>query len=427
MKTSEEKRSVWNNRIIWVVLSLLLSLCLWSYVTTVEGTAEEKTLRGIKVVLEGEENLREAKGLIITEIQDPSVTLVVSTNLSTRAKLNAADMTVSVDVSKVGGTGQIAWAYTINWPSGVSENNVTILERSVDVISFTVDRLSTKTVPVDGVFDGSPAEGYIAGDLEFSPAVITLSGPAEELDGIDSAWVVVDRESVSSTLEFDSDFTLLAADGTPADYAGVELDTDTVQVTLPIRGWKEVPVTVNLVAGGGAESADVVSSINPSTIRIAGDTEQLDTINKITLGTIDLASFASSYEETFPIVLDNGVENLSGDTQATVILAVKGLDTKVVTVTDISAIHVTEGYTATILTGSLKVTLRGPASELAGITADNVRAVADLTDLGSATGGYYWNLDIYVNGSTEVGVIYENDAEYTALVNVTEGTEAREE
>ena len=52
--------------------------------------------------------------------------------------------------------------------------------------------------------------------------------------------------------------------------------------------------------------------------------------------------------------------------------------------------------------------LRGDAETLAQIKDENIRAVADLTDMNESTGTYMPKVKIYVDGFKNVGAIGEN-------------------
>ena len=63
----------------------------------------------------------------------------------------------------------------------------------------------------------------------------------------------------------------------------------------------------------------------------------LAALNQIVVATIDLSGFATSYEKTVTILgLKNDLRNLSGVTEATVRVSVRGLETEKITATNIT-------------------------------------------------------------------------------------------
>ena len=186
---------------------------------------------------------------------------------------------------------------------------------------------------------------------------------------------------------------------------GITCSTDTVKATLPLLMVKEVPLTVDTIEGAGATSANTVIKIEPSSITLAGDTSILAGMNKIVLGTIDLTDFTDAFQNTYSIVLDNEVRNLTGITEAKVTVEIIGLETRDFTVTNLSCINDTEGYKSTIITESLTVTLRGTKEQLDAIQSENIRAVADLKDFKESSGTYMVPVKVYVAGYDDVGAI----------------------
>ena len=126
------------------------------------------------------------------------------------------------------------------------------------------------------------------------------------------------------------------------------------------------------------------------------------------LDTLDLTDFTSSYKETYVIPLDNQLRNITGVTEATVTVEIVGLETRTFKVTSISTINSAEGAEVEILTESIDVVLRGAPEDLAAVKAEDISAVADLSDYKDSTGSYMPTVNIYVYGMTDVGAIGEN-------------------
>ena len=157
--------------------------------------------------------------------------------------------------------------------------------------------------------------------------------------------------------------------------------------------------------GAGATEGNTKVTIEPASVTLAGDSKLLAGMNKLTLATIDLASFTNTFSETYPITIDNTLKNATGATEAKVTVEIVGLETKTFKVTNIDYANLAEGFEANIETESLDVRLRGSPESLEQLKDENIRAVADLSDLNNATGTYMPKVRIYVDGFTDVGAI----------------------
>jgi len=396
-----------DSKLLWAFVSLLASVLLWAYVTTTEGDVIERSFDGVQVVFKGEDNLREKEGLVISNVSANTVSVRLKTTRRELSKLSSTNIVAVVDVSKFSSKGIYNQSVSIEFPTGSNTGSIDVVTILPGSISFNIDKTTTKTIEIEGKFVGTVAEGFAAQQIKFDPQTITISGPESEISKVSYAWVEVDRDNVDKTLQFVSSYLLMDDSGNEIEAENITLSQETVSVTVPITSTKEVPLTIDVVEGGGATSENVDITCVPSTITIAGDAETLAGINKISVGTIDLTSFASSYEDTYQIVLDNNVTNVTGINQVKVTVKVVGLETKKFNVTNISTVNGPAGQKITIVTENVEVTLRGKSSVLSKIAANNIRVVADLADLGSTTGVFQPPAKVYVDGFTGVGSIGE--------------------
>jgi hypothetical protein len=203
-------------------------------------------------------------------------------------------------------------------------------------------------------------------------------------------------------------FTLMDESGHEIVSDKLIFSQDTIKVVIPVVMIKDIPLVVNLTPGAGADAANSACTVNPPTISVSGDAETLGNLNQIVLGTIDLSQFLTSKTQEFQIVLPNGTTNLTGITTASVSVDITGLDSVHLSADNIQVTNVTAGYTATIVTKSLDIILRGKTDELKTIGPSNIRIIADLTELGETTGTYSVIAKVYVDGDvTTVGPIGE--------------------
>ena len=409
MKKTSRMRSLYNNKIFWMVISLLASLAIWVYITSVDSDEYKQSFRGVRVELVGEDVLRQSKGLVITDLDTNSVTVELVGPRRIIASLDSADIVAQVDVSKLSQAAYTSLQYSLVFPDRTDSASIQASKKSPDTVNFMVSAQTSKTIQVRGSFEGQLEEGYTAEIPVFEPSTITISGPDAYISNVSYAWVTFGKDGVDSTYSVETGFVLLDKDGEECATTGISCSTDVVKATLPLLAKKEVPLNVDLIEGAGATSKNTKVKIEPETITLAGDSALMAGLNKITVANIDLTDFGLSFTDTFTIPLSDEVKNLTGVTEATVTVEVVGLETRTFTVKNISCTNVSDGYEAEIISESITVTLRGTAEQLDQVKTENLRAVADLVDYKGSTGAYMPEVKIHVDGFPEVGAIGKNN------------------
>lgn len=410
-KTLNLKRLT-DSRIFWMILSLFAASLLWMYVTTTEGVEVQKTLTGVKIEFLGADAMRASSDLIVTEQDRTTVNLTLSGTRRVLSKLTNSNVTATVNLNNVSADGRYSVSYDIAFPAGVNANEVTVVHTSSDVVNFYVDKLARKTIEVKGAFTGNTAEGYLADEsMVFDPLVVAISGPKTVISKVDHAFVAITREEVDRTLSYSTTYSLVDADNNPVEDSSIQRETEEVTVTLNVLSTKEFPLDVTIIDGGGAtRDANTRIEITPSSIMLAGDAAAIDSTTKLILGTINLSTFATDFSATYTIIPPNGTENMTGVTEATVTVSITGVATKSFSVNpdNIICINVPDGYDAENITQALNVTVRAPQEILDRISEVNLRAVADLSNLGTnASGVFTPTVEIKIDGFPEAGCVGE--------------------
>ena len=396
----------------YIVLSILISLALWSYVTTVEGVTDTDTVSSIPFQFEGEDILQQ-KGLMITS-EPPAVSIKYEATTSTLIKLKQdGAVTASVDVSSISQPGTYTLAYEVNY-SGVSKSAFTVVEQSPVNVTFVVEKYVTSEVAIKGEFEGSLADGYMfpLEKFEFLPQTLTVSGKETDVNQIAYALITIEEENLSETVRGDFEYQLIGWDGQPLDTSALEIEcaSETVYTTLWVLTYAEIPLNVDFVDGGGATLEDNVTwDIYPKSITVAGEKADMESLlarEKLTVATIDLADIGTGTTViTQEIPLSSELSNVDGVTEVTITITVSGLVTKTLEVTSFDLQNVPEGFNAAIQTKSLYVVVRGTEEQLALVSAANLRVVADLSGLNAAAGQYTINAKIYFDGIGGSGVV----------------------
>ena len=389
-----------------MAISLLCSFAMWAYITNPNSSDFQQTFRGVQVEFSGQEKLLSDRSLSISDVDTQSVTVTLRGSRSNVGKLRASDIKAVIDVSNIKQPNDMTWAYELQYPEGIDVSDITVVSKSPETINFTVVKNATKTVSVKGSFEGEIAEGCVAEEFVFEPSTIVIEGPEETLAQIDHAWVSFGEGKIESTYSEEVGYKLMSESGEQISTKGLMLSANVITATQPILKTKEVPLTVNLIQGGGVDEDDCTVTIEPKTLKIAGDTRLVDDINSIVLGNIDLASFQSSYTHTFAITLADEIQNLTGVTEANVTVEVRGTHTKTFTTDNISCKNVTNGYSATIDTKSIEITLRSKdTSALDKVKPDDISVVVDLKDYSTTTGQVIAAGTVYINGVENVGAV----------------------
>lgn len=399
-------RRITDSRLFWLIFSLLTSLVIWVYVTSGETEPFKTTFRNVRIEVVGEDTLRSSRNLIITDLNTSSVTVEVTGPRRTIAPLDSEDLIAQVDVSKLTRAAYTTLKYDIIYPTTVDERNITEEKKTPEYVNFTVSQLTTSQIPVRGSFEGSSGQGYTAETPVFEPSVITVTGPEAYLKDVVCAYVSFGQNVVAdSTYSVQTAFVLQDKNGNAVSTEYLRCEPDTVDATLPILMVKSVSLGVDLIEGAGATKANTKISIEPNTVTLAGDSAILSGLNRITLGTIDLTDFTSTFTETYPITIDNELRNVTGVQQAKVTVEIVGLETKSFRVTNLSYTGAADGTAVEVLTESMEVVIRGTAEQLEQIKAEHIRAVADLSDFRDSTGQFMPTAKIYVDGVTDVGAV----------------------
>lgn len=413
-----------NRKIFQVVLAIVIAVVLWLYVISVENPTGTSLLRDVPVQIQGEEILEE-NDLMVTDLSKDTVTLRLFGRKKTLMKISRKNVSFTVDVSSITEAGDWTLTGRLNYPVNVSGDSVTVSRYEDLKVTVTVEPRTSRTIPVRGEFIGTEAEGYQTGTVSVFPDTLTLTGPEETLEKISYALAQVEEDELSSSLTEQSSFILMTADGLPADVANVTTDVSAVQVTVPVRKVAQVPLTVDLISGGGATEEDVTCTITPASITLVAEREDEELPEFISLGEIDLGDVFDGASYYLPIEIPDDVEGWNAPEYASVRLTMEGLVSLQIPVetNDILLDNLPDGYEAQMASEYLYVWARGPAGALMDLVKEEILVTADLTDC--ETDGSLQRLPVTISlegeGREQAGILGTHYS--VALRLVPKGTE----
>ena len=413
------KPKITDSKLFWMAVSLFIPLVLWTYVTQQDNSTITRTFSNVKVEFTGEDELENA-GLAIANVDTDEVSVTLRGSRRVMGRLDSSKIAAVIDVGSITRTGEMKWAYYLKYTGiGTDNNNISVVSRNPETISFSISELKSKTVDVKAEFTGTTAYGYYAKDPVVEPTSINISGSSYVLQNIAGvkAYIYGTDESsdLKETISVDSDqFVVLDVNGDEIDKSSLMFSVDHVDVSVPIGTTKMVPLTLNIEDTAGLTKDDCTVSIDPSQVEVTGDPEVLNALDSISLGSFSLEGLGESYEQNYDITYPDGVTSVDNVTQAKVKIKVQGMEAREFTVTDITCDNVPDNMIAEPV-GNLTILLRGSPDDLESVSEANLHAVADLANVSHEQGSVTVPVtitcdieDIGIVGSYQMAVSLKN-------------------
>jgi hypothetical protein len=143
--------------------------------------------------------------------------------------------------------------YTVKLPSSVQDSVISISDRTPSTISFTVENYVSKTVEVKAdVTAVEVADGYMLDSTTFDYDTVNVAGPESIVSRITNAQIVMSRTDLDKTVTETMDYNLVDENGDTIDKTGLTLDVEKIETTLNVVKYKEIPLDVAFIDGGGA-------------------------------------------------------------------------------------------------------------------------------------------------------------------------------
>ena len=417
-----------NKKWLSMLLALVVSVGLWVYVVTVENPQDDRTISNIPVNFVGEDLLREDYDLLITQTNAPTgVSLDFFGKLAVLNKLteNKSEMAINVDVSSLRAVGEYPFTfdiYDVTLPPSVSVHDLELTSNNPRQVVISLEKLARQPVPVKVLTEVDIVEGYTADRLAQNYTEITIEGPEEAVKQVSYAQVILKRENVDQTITATLSYQFVDAKGEIISNPDITSEVKEIEVTLPILLYKDVPLEVPVIDGGGATEDDVLIEIEPKTVRLSADPKVLEGIQSIKLPAVDLSSLMTNKEDIARLItIPEGCTNLSGEQEAAVSVQIKN---KAIRQMRVSSNHFSfTGVPATLQavarTNVLPITIRANETDIDQIMEDNIRVVVDFSNVNLTQTATSMTMPtkIYIDGFEGAGVIGET--EYTVVVDLT--------
>ena len=278
-------------------------------------------------------------------------------------------------------------------------------DNTVDVVFDVVEE---KTLPIQVTTNYLKiADGYILYGTDISKETVTLSGPSTELSKVETCTAEVTYNGeLTSPVTLDTGLRFYTRSGGEVEFEYTTLETDSVEVTLQVYKLATLPVEVSFInAPRDFDPSVLVYSLSKKTLNVAGPESQIDRLSTLSVGTIDLSTFALDKVYEMPIELPSGIRLLDNISSITVSFDSSRLETKTINLpaSCVQVINLPSTYTLTVETERLmNVTLCGPAGSLEALNPEQVVIEIDADDFYVAIGQQNIACRLYVPANDKI-------------------------
>lgn len=377
--TEEEKPRFNRSKVVRIVISILVAIAMWLYVDLERAPERTMTIRDIPVEFSGENTTLADKNLMLLSGYDTTIDLKIRGPKRELVKMNRDNVRVIASTSSIDSVGVHQLDWTVSFPDGVVRTNVSVEKASLSQITVTVGELYTKEVPVECHVVGEVAEGYFTGDVVLDPEVLTLRAQRDDLLNVSCAKLTVDISGAIRSVVQTVDVQLYDYDGNPVENSNIRTNTSLIQAKVPVLTTREVELAVEFSGVPGAAMNSIKCDITPKTVRLNGEADVLDSIDKLVLATLHVDDLELHQQNSYVVTPPDGTWLVNGNEVATADITLEGIEEKSLTATSIEFDKLPSGLYAIAPDGGLTVRLWGLSEEIEAVTAENLRVIADMS------------------------------------------------
>lgn len=413
--TEEEKPRFNRSKVVRIVISILVAIAMWLYVDLERAPERTMTIRDIPVEFSGENTTLADKNLMLLSGYDTTIDLKIRGPKRELVKMNRDNVRVIASTSSIDSVGVHQLDWTVSFPDGVVRTNVSVEKASLSQITVTVGELYTKEVPVECHVVGEVAEGYFTGDVVLDPEVLTLRAQRDDLLNVSCAKLTVDISGATRSVVQTVDVQLYDYDGNPVENSNIRTNTSLIQAKVPVLTTREVELAVEFSGVPGAAMNSIKCDITPKTVRLNGEADVLDSIDKLVLATLHVDDLELHQQNSYVVTPPDGTWLVNGNEVATADITLEGIEERSLTATSIEFDKLPSGLYAIAPDGGLTVRLWGLSEEIEAVTAENLRVIADMSAV-TGQGTVTVPVTVTISGFNDVTV----RGTYELMVTVTD-------
>ena len=222
------------------LLSLFLATFLWLGVINSQDPIETVTFTDIPVTIINKDALID-KDKIPEVVEGDKITVVVEARRKICDNLTRDNIVAVADFEKISLTDAVPIEVSI---IGYADREVEIIRGMNQMMKLRLEDSISKDFRVKISTVGETASGYVIGDMVASPNMIRLTGSQTQINRIAEVVLIVQVDGMSKDSKVTGVPVIYDINGDYVNMNKVEMNTEFVEVTIPILQTKKVKIYV---------------------------------------------------------------------------------------------------------------------------------------------------------------------------------------
>lgn len=392
------KGKLFQNNLSLAILSVLIAIIAWFYISLTQYPTVPKTIENIPVSLDISNTSAGLNGLSVVSCDVEEVTVELLGSRTQVGNLNTENLEAYIDAESVSTSGTKKLSIRIKSDSGI-KYEVTSVSPSTATIVF--DKIETREfsiipqIPNISVVNGRDIN---TDELSCEPSAISITGPSAQLDKISKCFAVSRKElSLDTSYTLTNDEILLyTEDNILIDQSVFKFSDTNFNITIPVRTQKEVSLSVSINGAPSSFNKDTIKfNLSSDSVLLACNNGQTEIPDVLQIGVIQLNEIKPGFSKAFSIssCLENSEYiNVSELETVTVTLDDEGLAQTDLPIEQnrISISNIPDSsYEYTVLTQRMNITVVGSEKSINALTSEDI--IADVNLLNTPVNTEYFN------------------------------------
>lgn len=407
---------IFRNKIFLIILSFIISLTVWVSINMGDYGETSYVVSNIPITINLPENA-EKQGLKVFNNEELKGSVTVSGNRSIIGSLTADDIQIVPEQTDLL-TSAGSYSLSLVAKKTGASLNYTVDSVSPSTVYIKLDRNRKITQKIEQNISYTIPNGYY-GTVLLSEDEVSISGPETEIKKIDKVVIKgkINKELSSS---YKSEYKVKLLDSFGEELTNTDtlsISPSTVTATVSVLQMKEVGVDLSSKNAPTGIDLTEYYTIEPDKISLAGESDDIKNISRITTDTIDFSSLKNNdYNISKGLDIPNKCIDINSVNSVNVKLNLSSMKKKYLTIDNFRVNGLDDNYSGEVTTASLKVTIYGTKESIDRINKDNIISYVDLSDIDISVGSKTMPIQLSLQNIDGCWIY----GSYSVVVDITE-------